>query len=115
MNIVPFKFMSKNVCQMYLSLLQELSEQYEQKNWLGNVTQLVDAACLLLAIAADVMRQRLKGNEVTYGVVRNINYTSESYTGVVPSQLRNARRRHAVQQTWHGLYDSMASLSGLAQ
>ena len=28
---------------------------------------------------ADVMRQRLKGNEVTYGVVRNINYTSESF------------------------------------
>ena len=40
----------------------------------------------LLFVVADVLRERLKGNEVTYGVVRNINYTSETsdlVTGVI--------------------------------
>lgn len=32
---------------------------------------------MALVLLADAMRERLKGNIVTYGVVRNINYTSE--------------------------------------
>ena len=61
----------------------------------------------LLFVVADVLRERLKGNEVTYGVVRNINYTSEtsplinSLTFVGVLSLHSEKKFKTRAWVWH--------------